>query len=71
MKEVAGDIYNDGEAINLGSIELIKNGTREFLLKSSDVDKLNAIKNIPDGSRAWCTDTHELYILHLGEWIKQ
>ena len=71
MKEVADMIYNDDEAIDLGSIELVRNGTKEYLLKSSDVDKLDAITNAPSGSKAWCTDTHELYILHLGKWIKQ
>lgn len=71
MKEVAGEIYNDDETVDLGSIELRKNNTREYLLDSTDVDKLNSMKKAPDGSIAWCTDTSELYIKHNGEWKKQ
>ena len=71
MKEIAGEVYNDNDTVNLGSIELKKHDAREYLLESTDVDNLNAIKNATDGSTAWCTDTHELYVKHNGKWIKQ
>lgn len=48
-----------------------KNDTREYLLDSTDVDKLNLLEKAEDGSTAWCTDTSELYIKHNGEWKKQ
>ena len=67
MKIIAGEIYNDDEAVDLGSIELRKNDTREYLLDSTDVDKLDSIKKAPDGSTALCTDTSELYIKHNGK----
>ncbi len=43
---------------------------REYILKSSDVDKLQLISDAADGSNAFCLDTNELYVLHMGEWIK-
>ena len=71
MKIINGETYNDDETVDLGSIELRKNDTREYLLDSTDVDKLDSIKKAPDGSTALCTDTHELYVKHNGKWIKQ
>lgn len=65
------EIYNDDETVDLGSIELRKNDTREYLLDSTDVDKLNLLEKAEDGSIAWCTDTHELYVKHNNKWIKQ
>lgn len=59
---------------DLSSIRQVGNrfyNIREYILKSTDVDKLKLLTNAEDGSTAWCTDTHELYILHLCEWIKQ
>lgn len=59
---------------DLGSIRQVGNrfyNIKEYILKSTDVDKLKLLTNAEDGSTALCTDTHELYILHLGEWIKQ
>ena len=41
MKIINGEIYNDDETVDLGSIKLIKNDTREYLLDSTDVEKLN------------------------------
>ena len=43
---------------------------REYILKSSDVSKLDSITNAADGSTAFCVDTADLYILHIGEWVK-
>ena len=65
------EIYNHDETVDLGSIELWKNDTREYLLDSTDVDKLNLLEKAEDGSTAWCTDTHELYVKHNNKWIKQ
>ena len=59
---------------DLGSIRQVGNrfyNIKEYILKSIDVDKLKLLTNAEDGSTAWCTDTHELYMLHLGKWIKQ
>mgnify|MGYP000658198868 CR=1 FL=1 len=59
---------------DLGSIRQVGNrfyNIKEYILKSIDVSKLDLIEDAADGSTAWCTDTQELYILHLGEWIKQ
>lgn len=59
---------------DLGSIRQVGNrfyNIKEYILKSADVDKLKLLTDANDGSKAWCTDTKELYILHLGEWIKQ
>ncbi len=59
---------------DLGSIRQVGNrfyNIKEYILKSADVDKLKLLTDANDGSKAWCTDTHELYMLHLGEWIKQ
>ena len=46
------------------------NGVNEYILKSSDVTKLDLITNAADGSTAICVDTADLYILHMGEWVK-
>ena len=59
---------------DLGSIRQVDNrfyNIREYILKSTDVDKLKLLTNAEDGSTAWCTDTQELYMLHMNEWIKQ
>ena len=59
---------------DLGSIRQVGNrfyNIKEYILKSADVDKLKLLTDANDGSKAWCTDTHELYMLHLGKWIKQ
>lgn len=59
---------------DLGSIRQVGNrfyNIKEYILKSIDVSKLDLIEDAADGSKAWCTDTKELYILHLNEWIKQ
>lgn len=45
-------------------------GKNQYILKSTDVSKLDLITNASDGSTAICTDTADLYILHMDEWIK-
>ena len=30
MKEIAGEVYNDNDTVNLGSIELKKHDAREY-----------------------------------------
>lgn len=44
-------------------------GKNQYILKSTDVSKLDSITNALDGSTALCTDTTDLYIMHLGEWV--
>ena len=59
---------------DLGSIRQVGNrfyNIKEYILQSTDVDKLKLLTNAEDGSTAWCTDTQELYMLHMNEWIKQ
>ena len=45
-------------------------GKNQYILKSTDVSKLDLITNASDGSTAICTDTADLYILHMDEWVK-
>ena len=70
---IMGMVFTDVEPPDFGSIRLTKsryNGVNEYILKSSDVSKLDSITNAADGSTALCTDTGDLYILHIGEWVK-
>ncbi|MGN0532509.1 MAG: hypothetical protein ACI4IN_06910 [Eubacterium sp.] len=69
--------FEYGEQPDLGSIVMtkvecvgIKQCRREYLLNSADKDKLQQITNAADGSTAYCTDTGDLYLLHLGVWAK-
>ena len=69
---IMGMVFTDVPP-DFGSIRLTKsryNGVNEYILKSSDVSKLDSITNAADGSTALCTDTADLYILHMGEWVK-
>ena len=69
---IMGMVFTDVPP-DFGSIRLTKsryNGVNEYILKSSDVSKLDSITNAADGSTAICTDTADLYILHMGEWVK-
>lgn len=56
-----------------GSIRLTKmrhNNVNDYILKSADISKLSSITNAAEGSTALCTDTGDLHILHVGEWVK-
>lgn len=70
-------IFDEGSVPDFGSIRGTKliggesfKGKNEYILKSTDVSKLDLITNASDGSTALCTDTGDLYILHVGEWVK-
>lgn len=71
--------FDDDKVLDFGSIKMISVGRemksnqriREYILKSTDVEKLKLITNAYDGSSAYCTDTGDLYILHMGDWVKQ
>ena len=69
---IMGMVFTDVPP-DFGSIRLTKsryNGVNEYILKSTDVSKLDSITNAADGSTAFCVNTKELYILHIGEWVK-
>lgn len=58
---------------DFGSIRLTKkryNNVNDYIFLSTDLSKLALITNAAEGSTALCTDTGDLYILHVGEWVK-
>lgn len=74
---IMGMVFNDVEPPDFGSIRCTDlkgganfKGKNQYILKSSDVSKLDLITNAADGSTAICVDTADLYILHMGEWVK-
>jgi len=69
---IMGMIFDEGSVPDFGSIRMTKsryNGVNDYILKSTDLIKLDSITNAADGSTALCTDTGDLYILHIGEWV--
>lgn len=75
MKEVCGMLfYDDSKAKDMKSVRFLEehpNHVRDYILKSADIAKLDEINNAGEGSVAYCTDTGDLYMLHMGEWVKQ
>ena len=70
---IMGMTFEVGTQPDFGSIRMTSrryDGKNEYLLKSADVGKLDLITNATDGSTAYCTDTGDLFLLHLGEWSK-
>lgn len=70
---VMGMIFDSGSVPDFGSIRLTAqrhNNINDYITLSADVSKLNEITNAAEGSTALCTDTGDLYILHVGEWAK-
>ena len=70
---IMGMEFESGTELDFGSIRMTHtkyNGVNEYILKSSDINKLDLITNAADGSTALCVDTADLYILHMGEWVK-
>ena len=72
-----GMVFNDVEPPDFGSIRCTDlkgganfKGKNQYILKSTDVNKLDLITNAAEGSTAICVDTADLYILHMGEWVK-
>ena len=70
---IMGMIFDSDNVPDFGSIRMTKsryNGVNDYILKSTDLIKLDLITNAADGSTAICVDTADLYILHMGEWVK-
>ena len=70
---VMGMEFESGSVPDFGSIRLTvqrHNNVNDYIVLSTDVSKLNEITNATEGSTALCTDTGDLYILHVGEWVK-
>ena len=58
---------------DFGSIRLTTqrhNNINDYIVLSTDISKLDDITNAAEGSTAICTDTADLYILHMNEWVK-
>ena len=67
---IMGINFKNGESLNVGSVRRINySGVNDYILKSEDLEILDKI-DTADGSTAFCTDTCDLYILHMGEWVK-
>ena len=70
---IMGMIFDEGSVPDFGSIRMTKsryNGVNDYILKSTDLIKLDSITNATDGSTAICVDTADLYILLMGDWLK-
>lgn len=72
---IMGMTFEVGTQPDFGSIRMTSHrrsgkSKNEYLLQSADVSRLDSITNAADGSTAYCTDTGELYLLHLGLWTK-
>lgn len=74
---IMGMVFTDVEPPDFGSIRCTDlkgganfKGKNQYILKSTDISKLDLITNAADGSTAICVDTADLYILHMGEWVK-
>ncbi|MBQ2346978.1 MAG: hypothetical protein II388_01235 [Clostridia bacterium] len=70
---IMGMIFSSDNVPDFGSIRLTKkryNNVNDYIFKVEDLSKLSLITNAAEGSTALCTDTGDLYILHVGEWVK-
>lgn len=70
---VMGMTFEAGSVPDFGSIRMTvqrHNNVNDYIVLSADISKLDSITNAVDGSTALCTDTGDLYILHVGEWVK-
>ena len=66
-----GMIFSSDNVPDFGSIRLTKkryNNVNDYIFKVEDLSKLSLITNAAEGSTALCTDTGDLYILHVGLW---
>lgn len=71
MLVIMGMTFKADEAPDFGSIRLTapeQCHIKSYILNSEDVPKLELITNAGEGSVAFCVDTNELYIKHLGRW---
>ena len=70
---IMGMEFESGSVPDFGSIRLTvqrHNNVNDYIVLSTDISKLDEITNAAEGSTALCTDTGDLYILHVGEWVK-
>ena len=70
---VMGMVFEAGSVPDFGSIRMTAqrhSNVNDYIVLSTDVSKLDDITNAAEGSTALCTDTGDLYILHVGEWVK-
>lgn len=70
---VMGMIFDSENVPNFGSIRMTvqrHNNVNDYIVLSTDVSKLDGITNAAEGSTALCTDTGDLYILHVKNWVK-
>lgn len=70
---VMGMVFESENVPDFGSIRMTAqrhNNVNDYIVLSTDVSKLDDITNAAEGSTALCTDTGDLYILHVGEWVK-
>ena len=70
---VMGMEFESGSVPDFGSIRMTSqrhNNVNDYIALSADISKLDDITNAAEGSTALCTDTGELYILHVGKWVK-
>ena len=71
MVVIMGMTFKNDEAPDFGSIRLTtveQHYVKNYILNSEDVPKLELITNAGDGSLAYCVDTGEMYIKHIGKW---
>lgn len=70
---VMGMVFESENVPDFGSIRMTAqrhNNVNDYITLSADISKLNDITNAAEGSTALCTDTGDLYILHVSEWVK-
>lgn len=70
---VMGMVFDSESVPDFGSIRMTAqrhNNVNDYIVLSTDISKLDDITNAAEGSTALCTDTGDLYILHVGEWVK-
>ena len=70
---VMGMEFPENAVPDFGSIRLTTqrhNNVNDYITLSADISKLDEITAAAEGSTALCTDTGDLYILHVGEWVK-
>lgn len=70
---VMGMTFDSENVPDFGSIRMTAqrhNNVNDYITLSADISKLDDITNATEGSTALCTDTGDLYILHVGEWVK-
>ena len=70
---VMGMEFESGSVPDFGSIRMTckrHTNVNDYIVLSTDISKLDGITNAAEGSTALCTDTGDLYILHVGEWAK-